>query len=169
MARRRMLLAPLITIKHMVNLEKVGIASGAALNIELAQGVGQNLVTNPTDVVEGSQVKTVYIEIWLKSNASAGTDTKFQIILEKVMGAVAAITFVQMNNLMTYPNKKNILYSTQGVMGDLTTGSLPIMRGWFSIPKGKQRFGLDDQLVLTISATGAEIERCGLIIYKEWK
>ncbi len=169
MARMRRMLAPLVTIKHMTNHENTTLNSGARINIELIQGVGQASVVNTTDVVEGSSIKTIYIEQWLKSNASAGTNTKFQLVLEKVMGAVAAITFTQMNNLMSYPNKKNILYSTQGVIGDLTTSSIPIMRGWFSIPKGKQRFGLDDQLVLSISSTGAVIQRCGLSIFKEWK
>ncbi len=165
----RRMLAPLVTIKHILNKENATINSGARLNIELVQGVVQTGVSSVTDVVEGSLVKTVYIEIWLKSNASAGTNTKFQVVLEKVMGATAAITFTQMNNLMTYPNKKNVFYITQGVMGDLTTGSLPIMRGWFAIPRGKQRFGLDDQLVLSISSTGAVIQACGLSIFKEWK
>ncbi len=169
MARFRRMLAPLVTIKHMVNIENSTLAAGAATNIELVQSVAQTAVVNAGDVVEGSLVKQVYIEMWLKSNASAGTDVKFQLIIEKVIAGQTPITFTQMNNLMSYPNKKNILYSTQGVLGDLTTQSLPITRQWHSIPKGKQRFGLGDQLILSVSATDAVLQRCGLIIFKEWK
>ncbi len=163
------MLAPLITIKHMVNSESQTITAGTAINIEIAQAVVQNLVVNNTDVVEGSVIKTCHIEMWLKSNASAGTNCKFQAILEKLPAGATAITFTQMNNLATYPNKKNVLYSTQGIIGDLTTQSIPMFRDWYSIPKGKQRFGLDDRLMLTISATTGDIRRCGLFIYKEWK
>jgi len=161
--------APLITIKHMVNIENAQIASGASDSIELVQAVAQTAVANNTDVVEGSVVKTVFVEMWIKSFAAAGEDTKFQLVLEKISENSVPITFTEMNNLMTYPNKKNILYTSQGVIGDLTTQSIPIVRQWFMIPKGKQRFGLGDELVVTVSATAAVIQRCGLSIYKEWK
>ncbi len=163
------MLAPLVTIKHMVNIENSQFASGTARTVEIVQAVAQTAVTNAGDVVEGSLVKTVYIEHWVKSFASAGTDVKFQLVIEKLSTGAASITFTQMNNLMSYPNKKNILYTSQGVLGDLTTQSIPIVRQWFMIPKGKQRFGLDDTLVMTISATSAALQTCGLAIFKEWK
>ncbi len=163
------MLAPIVSIKHIVQVEKTPIATGAVRNLQLIQGVVQTGVANFADVVEGSLVKAVYIEMWFKSNAAAGLDTKFQLIIEKVIGGQEPATFTQMNNLMTYPNKKNILYTSQGVVGDLSTQAIPIVRGWFKIPKGKQRFGLDDELFCNISSTGAEAENCGLAIYKEYK
>ncbi len=153
----------------MVNIENAQIATGNVSSIELVQAVGQTAVTNTTDVVEGSIVKTVYVEMWLKSFAGAGEDVKFQLVLEKLPINSDPITFAQMNNLMNYANKKNILYTSQGVLGDNSTQSIPITRQWHSIPKGKQRFGLGDELVLTISATSATLQRCGLCIFKEWK
>ncbi len=163
------MLAPLVTIKHMINIENAQVASGTAGSIELIQAVGQSAVSQTTDVVEGSVVKTIYIELWIKSFAGAGEDTKFQLVIEKLPQNANPITFAEMNNLMAYPNKKNILYTSQGVLGDLTTQSIPIVRQWFMIPKGKQRFGLGDELVVSLSATAAVIQRCGLSIYKEWK
>ncbi len=163
------MLAPLITIKHVINLENTVTANGTTRPIELVDSVAQPAVTDPQDVVEGSLVKTCYLELWFKSNADAGQDTKFQLVLEKVPAGATSVTFTQMNNLMTYPNKKNVLYTTQGVVGDLTTQALPITRQWYMIPKGKQRFGLDDRLVATISTTGFGANICGLAIFKEWK
>ncbi len=163
------MLAPLITIKHYINVENAQIASAAIRTIELVQAVAQTAVTNTTDVVEGSLVKTVYCEQWIKSFAGAGEDTKFQLVIEKVPAGATPITFTQMNNLMTYPNKKNVLFVSQGVLGDLTTQAIPVIRDWVMIPKGKQRFGLDDRFILTISATAAVIQSCGLAIFKEWK
>ncbi len=162
-------MAPLVTIKHMVNIENAQLTSATAGSIELVQAVAQTAVANTTDVVEGSIVKTVFLEMWIKSFAGAGEDTKFQLVLEKLTENSDPITFTEMNNLMSYPNKKNILYTSQGIVGDLTTQSIPIVRQWFSIPKGKQRFGLGDELVVTISTTGAVLQRCGLCIFKEWK
>ncbi len=169
MARGRRMLAPLVTIKHMLNIENAQIAASAIRTIVIVKAVGQSAVSAVSDVVEGSLVKTCYIEQWLKSFASAGTDVKFQLVLEKVPAGATPITFTQLNNLMTYPNKKNIFFTTQGVLGDLTTQSMPVLRDWYSIPKGKQRFGLDDELVVTIGATSAVLQSCGLAIFKEWK
>ncbi len=166
---RHRMLAPIVSIKHYVQQEKTGIASGAKFPVEIVQGVGQSAVTNTSDVVEGSVVKAVFLEFWVKSNASAGTDNKFQLVIEKLQFNAVPISFTQMNNLMSYPNKRNILFFSQGVIGDLTTQSVPIVRQWFKIPKGKQRFALGDELVLSVSATGAELELCGFSTYKEYK
>ncbi len=163
------MLAPIVSIKHYVNTEKTTIASGTRLSIQLVQGVVQTAVANFADVVEGSIVKAVYIELWLKSNATSGNETKFQLVVEKVIGNQEPISFTQMNNLMTYPNKKNVLFVSQGVLGDLTTQSLPIVRSWFKIPKGKQRFGLDDEFFVSVSATNATCDICGVTVFKEYK
>ncbi len=153
----------------MLNIENSAVADGARRSVVLVEAVGQAAVSAVQDVVEGSTIKAVYIEIWFKGNAVAGTEDKFQLIIEKVSTGANGITFTEMNNLMTYPNKKNILHSSQGVTGDLTTQSIPIHRGWLAIPKGKQRFGLGDSLELAISTTGATANTCGLAIFKENK
>ncbi len=169
MPRHRRMLAPIVSIKHILNIENASIASAAKRSVQLIQGVAQTAVTAEGDVVEGSIVKAVYIELWFKSNSVAGTENKFQLVIEKVTGDQVPITFAQMNTLMGYPNKKNVLHCAQGVTGDLSTNSIPIFRGWLKIPKGKQRFGLDDELFANISATGAAADTCGLCIFKEYK
>jgi len=163
------MLAPIVSIKHYVNMENSPITGGTAQPRQIIQGVAQTGVVNFGDVVEGSVVKAVFIEIWYHSAATAGNDSKFQLVVEKVPAGVDSITFTQMNNLMTYPNKKNVLFVSQGVTGDLTTQSIPIVRQWFKIPKGKQRFGLDDELFVTISATSANADVCGIAVFKEYK
>ncbi len=156
-------------IKHYVQAENAPVASAAVRTIEVVDAVGQSAVANTEDVVEGSLVKAVFLEYWIRSQATAGTDTKFQFCLEKVPAGQSSITFGGMNVVMAYLNKKNILFFSQGVLGDLTTQSVPVVRQWFKIPKGKQRFGLGDNLVVTISATGQSIDTCGFATYKEYK
>ncbi len=156
-------------IKHYVQHENAQIATGAIRTMVNAQAVAQSAVTTTADVVEGSIIKAFYLELWVKSFAAAGTDVKFQLCIEKVPAGVTSITFTQMNNLMSYPNKKNIFYYSQGVIGDSTTQGVPVVRNWFKIPKGKQRFGLDDAYVATISSTAAALQICGFSTYKEYK
>ncbi len=155
------------TIKHYVQMETAVVASAAVRTAILVAAVAQNNVSSVQDVVEGSRVSAVFIESWVQSQATAGNDTKFQMMLEKVPAGAVPATFAQMNTLMGYLNKKNVLFFTQGVIGDLTTQGVPVIRQWFKIPKSKQRFGLGDELVLTISANGFNINNCGFATFKE--
>ncbi len=169
MMHRRRLVAPINSIKHYVNIENAKVLTTARRSIVVVNAVVQTGVAQFADVVEGSIVKAIWLELWLHSIADAGTDTKFQFVFEKVPAGQASITFTQMNSLMTYPNKKNVFFTSQGVMGDKTTAALPVVRGWQKIPKGKQRMGLGDSLVMSISATAFDIDTCGLSTYKEYK
>ncbi len=167
--RHRGMLAPINSIKHYVQAENQSVADGTRRVIAVATAKNQFSVSGTGDVVEGSIVKAIFLEIWFKGNAVAGTEDKFQFALEKVPAGQTSITFTQLNNLMAYPNKKNILFYSQGVTGDLTTGSIPIVRNWFKIPKGKQRMGLGDTIVVSVSTTGATANVCGFSTYKEYK
>ncbi len=168
--RHRKMLAPINSIKHYVQAENASLASGSNRQIVLVDGVSIAVAAaNTFDVVEGSIVKAVFIELWVKSSAASGANTKFQLGLEKSPSGVGSMSFANMNNLMPYDNKKNILYYSQGVIGDTETQGIPVIRQWFLIPKGKQRFGLGDRLILSISTTGAALQICGFSTYKEYK
>ncbi len=109
------------SIKHYVQHENAVVGSAAVRTIEVIDTVGQAAVANANDVVEGAVIKAVFIEMWIKSGATAGNDTKFQLSIEKLPAGGTLNTFAGMNNMMAYLNKKNVLYFTQGVIGDLTT------------------------------------------------
>ena len=84
-------------------------------------------------------------------------------------GTAPNATLSDITSMNSYANKKNILYTTQGVLGDTNSNPIPAMRGWFKIPKGKQRFGLGDKLNLNITSLTADgMENCGIFIYKEY-
>ncbi len=161
------MLAPINSIKHYVQIENAQIATGNIRASEIVDAVATT--SDAQDVVEGSIVKAIYFEHWVKSFAGAGEDVKFQYAIEKVPANQASVTFTQMNTMDSYPNKKNVLYFSQGVLGDNTSASLPIVRNWFLIPKGKQRMGFGDKVVSTLSATAATIQNCGFSTYKEYK
>ncbi len=92
----------------------------------------------------------------------------FQLTLEKISSNAPDMTHNDSTLLHDYGNKKNILYTTQGLVGDANTNPSPLLRQWFKIPKGKQRFGLGDKLNLNLSSFAENITSCGVIIYKEY-
>ncbi len=75
-----------------------------------------------------------------------------------------------MTALGTFDNKKNILYTTQGLAPNDGVGQpVAVIRQWFKIPKSKQRFGLGDKIRLAIASRGdGVITYCGFATYKEY-
>ncbi len=167
--RHRRMVAPINTIKHYVHRSNVGISTGTISNIIIVDAAVAPGNSTPQEVTEGSIIKAVYLEFWLSSNGASGTETQFTLTVEKKRSLEAAMTNAQANNLGAYPNKKNILYTTQGIVNSNTgSGAVPVLRQYVLIPKGKQRFGLDDQLLVNIAAVGA-LQLCGISTFKEYK
>ncbi len=157
--------------KHFVHRTNVAVASGAILVNDIVDSVVAPATANSFNVEEGSVVKAVYVEIWIIGNAA---DTTLGVVIgtvEKIPNNAPQMTFAQSVNLGAYPNKKNILYTTQGIVANGTGGpAIPFIRQWISIPKGKQRMGLTDRIVLNLSSSGtAGINVCGIFIYKEYR
>ncbi len=124
------------------------------------------------DVTQGSLIKAVWVEIWWLYVGDADTSASFNMTIEKLPANVASMTFTQSVNLGSYTNKKNIFYATQGVTGPAREGapSLPLHRAFILIPKGKQRMGLSDRLVVNVSNTSAgSAQICGIFTYKEYR
>jgi len=152
--------------KHIVQVPISQVATGVVENIVIATSVESTTANLSTEIEEGSVVRAVYVEMWLQNQTNLGHSV---VILEKVERAGNGATFSQMASLFSYPNKKNILFTHEGLTSNDAIGNpIPILREWFKIPKGKQRFGLGDKLVLTISNPSSNnLDRCGMMIYKE--
>jgi len=138
----------------------------ATVAIDIIKAVQSTTADAVDEVSEGSVVKAVFVEMWLLDSSNAGS---FILTLIKDVSGVSAPTFAQQNSLGTFGNKKNILYTTQGLSPNDAVGNpVPIIRQWFKIPKGKQRFGLGDKLRLNITNNGLnDLEFCGFFTYKE--
>jgi len=153
------------SVKHYVHTPALGIASGAKNGIDIVDAITQGSSrTNAFDVYEGTTIKAVYVEYWVKADSPNFTVNGALI---KLPASIGDPSFTEMNNLGTYENKKNILEVHQGLApsGDQV---LPLFRHWVKIPKGKQRFGLGDRLRLTISFSGSNGDVCGFSTYKEY-
>ncbi len=123
---------------------------------------------NAEDVKEGSLVKAIFVEMWILSGGNTGTSSQFTLAIEKRPGNTPAMTAAQLVNLGAYNNKKNVLYMTQGVISGKDTNSIVVIRNWLKIPKGKQRFGLDDRIVVNFTPTGSTTQICGFVTFKEY-
>ncbi len=132
--------------------------------LEAVQSTVANLAN---EVAEGSVVKAIYIELWLQNEGSLGES--IVTVCKDTKDGVGP-NFAQLAALFTYNNKKNILFTHQGLTSnDGVSGPVVVLRQWIKIPKGKQRMGLGDRIVLSISNTSAnDLVRCGFAIYKEY-
>ncbi len=136
------------------NITPLGIATAVAVPTSAA-----------IDVREGSTISAVYIEMWLSGDdavMSTGINT-----FEKVPSAATAMTAAQSAALHSYPNKNNIFHTQQGLLPPNTQYPMPVIKGWFKIPQGKQRMALGDKLVLNIHGQSDGVDGCGFFLYKE--
>ncbi len=158
--------APIHSVKHYVQVSLASVAAGTLNQTIIANSLEQSAVNTSNEVVEGSIIKAVYVEMWVRTN-----DTSPGTALLSLVKTVDASNFVFADAiaLHDYTNKKNILYHTQGLTNDQDADAVPFVRGWFKIPKSKQRFGLGDRLVLGIAAQALEQNICGFMTYKEYR
>ena len=159
--------APVHSVKHYVQTSFTNVVSGAVNTTVLILGSLIQDVNSVLEVQEGAIVKAIYIELWLQGDVSNASQIT---TLAKFPSGQTPFTAAEMAGLGTAANKKNILFTSQGLAGNDGIGNpIPIMRGWYKIPKGKQRFGLGDTLELQVFAQGAAgIDICGFATYKEY-
>ncbi len=166
------MLAPIVSVKHYVPRAVVNVNSATVLNDIVVDAVVASAVNLATEVLEGSVIKAVFIELSIIGIGASGVTNAFNLTLEKKIADQPTMTNAQSLALFTYPNKKNILYTTQGLIGSRLDGEATrfIIKQWFKIPKGKQRFGLGDQLLLNLSnIAGSNYQVCGIYVYKEYR
>ncbi len=153
--------------KHYVQMTLTTVGTGATVAISIVDSVAVALVNQPFEVTEGNTVKAVYAEIWVIGSVS---NQFFTACVAKLPGGVGNLVNANLVNLHDYENKKNILYTTQGLASnDGIAGPVAIYRGWIKIPKSKQRFGLGDQLQFALASRGSDdMIMCGFFTYKEY-
>ncbi len=159
--------APVVSRKHIVQHTQTTISSATKTTFVDVSAVQIQNVDANFEVVEGSVIKAIYVELWLLGVGT--TQSTFVVIVEKSQSGQADPTFTQMTTLDAYSNKKNVLYSSQGLIGASDTNPTPVLRQWLKIPKSKQRFGLDDRFRISIASLGAQdVVACGLTIFKSY-
>ncbi len=157
--------APIHSRKHYLQKTLTTVTAGMADNFQMAFAVNATLANAAFEVAEGAIIKAVFVEMWAR-----GQDTSPGSVLITLVKTTDSQTptFVDMTALDAYTNKKNVLYHTQGLTNINGADAIPFVRGWFKIPKSKQRFGLGDSLFLVTSAQALDTNICGFATYKEY-
>ncbi len=153
--------------KHYIQFPIDQIATGTIQNIILANSVESTVANLANEVEEGTEIRAIQIQLLLQNQGNLG---EFIVILEKIARAGNGITFAESANLFGYNNKKNVLFVSQGLTSNDGVGNpQQIMNQWFKIPKGKQRMGLTDRIILSIAnVSSGDLNRCGKAVYKEY-
>ncbi len=152
--------------KHYVQVSIAQITAGAVLSTNLVKSVTVGAKNTPDEVEEGNSIKACYLEMWVRAAATTGSSG--QLALYKVPGSGTNATAAEMAQIHDYDNKKNIIEFHQGLFNEQDVQAISVYRGWYKIPKSKQRFGLGDRLVLTIAPIAVDVHVCGFATYKEY-
>ncbi len=154
--------------KHYNQISQSTVGQAAVVDTILFQSI-EGHSTVPSHILEGANVKACYLEFWV-SQDSASVVGSYTAILYVNPGNTPIVTTAQMAALHDYANKKNVLETHQGLLTPNDGGQVPIFRGWYKIPKGKQRFGLQTSLNVAIrnnNSTAIDINFCGIAVFKE--
>jgi len=154
------------SVKHYVQFSIATVTGGAVTSLAIANAVAPDAVTDVDEVVEGSGVKAVYLEIWLRSAST--TAASGQMIVYKLQGDATNPSTTDMAALGDWDNKRNIFYTTMGLFNDVDSSAIAAFKGWIKIPKGKQRMGLGDDINLSIFSPTVDMHVCGFATYKEY-
>ncbi len=149
--------------KHIIQTSVTTATLGNRFIVEIADASATPTLNS--DVRVGSSVKAVFLEYWLNGTDAQQTS---QVAMFLKIPADAPLVTADMTDLHKYANKKNIFYTTQGLVGDSNSNPIPILRQWIKIPKGKQRMGQGDKLVFALLGLTADVSVCGQATYKEY-
>ncbi len=164
--RRRSALQPINSRK---NIEQSVAIIAAAVTSTLTIAQSQDVmpaIAGTNQVVAGSHVNTIYLEVWLYGNATAGVNSPIAWSLRKNPGN--NLTFLAPSSAGADDNKRFIFAQGKGLVGSSGNGQPGyLIRGWFSIPKPYRRMGHDDEIELAIeNNTANDVNLCQLGIYK---
>ncbi len=152
--------------KHYVQPGLRSIVAGVTEGHVIAEAMAINAVTDADEVAEGTSIKAIYVESWIR--ASGASPGAYIVAIAKVPGTGTTFGTTQMAALFDAENKKNILFTSQALVNDNDADAIAIVRGWLKVPKSKQRMGLGDRWVMTTNAVGVDMTICGFETYKEY-
>ncbi len=154
--------------KHYVQFPRFTIATVSLVVTNIALAIQSTTANLENEVEEGNSIKACYVELWLLDAGAGGSQVT---TLTKNPQNATGPSFTQSQSLFTFANKKNILFTSQGLTpNDGIAQPVNIMRQWYKIPKSKQRFGLGDRLDLNIANSSAQdLFACGFATYKEYQ
>jgi len=154
------------SIKHYVQFSLTTVVAGTPQQILLVSAVARDANDSVFEVDEGSIVKAIYLEIWLRAGST--TPSSGQMVVFKQPADSSNPSAADMAALGDWDNKKNVFYTTMGLYNDQDADAIAAFKGWIKIPKGKQRMGLGDAIRVAVFAPTIDLHSCGFSTYKEY-
>ncbi len=152
--------------KHYVQISLDTITAAAVNDYSIAVAVKVEDKNQVFEVEEGTVIKAIYVELWCRAGGT--TASSGQMIIYKKQSDTTVPTTTEMAALGGWNNKRNIMYTTQGLFNDIDADALALFKGWIKIPKGKQRMGLGDAWKISVFAPLQDLQVCGFSTYKEY-
>ncbi len=153
--------------KHYVQVSITTAAADAVHSIIVADAVDVAAKDQVFEVEEGSSIKAIYMELWAKSTSDT-VSTSCVLAFMKQIADSGNPSVAEMAALGDFDNKKNILYTTEGLININLADARTLFKGWIKIPKGKQRMGLSDRWTVNIVPVNTSMNICGFFTYKEY-
>ncbi len=127
-------------------------------------------VNGASEVVRGSHVKNMFIELWVAGDGTDLSESTVTLQFAKMLDDEVAILS---NALVLLPNDQQwrnriFLYSKGNVQYKGNAGFVPFFRGWIKIPKSHQKMTQDSNLTLSIASSQNAVSFCGFATYKSY-
>ncbi len=169
MARYRKSLMVVHRLKHIVD-SNATVSAGVTLPVTLVLGRDAPLITAPREVETGAKVHGVFLNVQIQGNqiSSGGIPNIYMAVYKNKGSNVPNIDPTQTG---TNSDKSNIIHQEMGMFQSDSVDGNPktLFKGVIVIPKGLQRFGLDDALDITLRSTAINFKYCLQCIYKEFR
>ncbi len=174
--RRALRLRPVNSLKHIIDASGL-LSLAVASNIDIVATVlNPDFNTSPTQCNVGSRVSSIYLRVEVVGvTAAAGVD---QIYMALVKNPGSNMTFPVLDQLGVDDLRKYVLHEEMIMLTPFVaagTSGFPrtMFKGVIRVPKGYQRNGVKDKLVLILQHSTGESSQtsrfCIQCIYKEYQ
>ncbi len=161
---------PVQRIKHIVD-ESATVGAAVTFPINLIQANDAPVLANTRDVITGSKVNGIFLNIQIQSNqGGGGAIPNIYLAVYKNPGGLVTTT-LNPNSLGDDVNKKLVIHQEMMMFRSNNNDSQPVtlFKGVIVIPKGMRRFGAADVLVAALHSNAVNFKYCAQCIYKEFR
>ncbi len=165
-SNREMGLRPINRIKHVVDSQNA-TAAGTQASFNLIVSADNPGLANTAQVATGSKVSAIYLRVEVVATTSAALPNCYMIVFKNPGGNLSTPAA---NTVGSNDNKRYVIHQEM-LMLQRQDGSNPrtLFNGVIRIPRGYQRAGPNDVLLVALLAPGVAIEFCIQGHYKEFR
>ncbi len=159
-------LRPVKSYKHVVDIQG-GLALGTQLNSILIDAVDAPVLTGAAGVEVASTVRAIYLKVEVYATSAAALSNVYMTVMKNPSNALTAPA---PNAVGVSDVKKQIIHQEMVMIQQVAEGNpRTLFKGVIRIPRGYQRMGQDDTLLLSLLSPGVAIFFCVQCIYKEFR